>query len=582
MIGSVNGLLSNLRYLAFHRARGGWMSMKIGGKLLGFVGACSLTTLVVAGVSVVTLRSFEQALSTVEAASVRALDAANFNRFAAEVTMDSRGVYASADRTEAAKYAAGIRKGLAEMEALRTTWAPRVTESERPLFDRMALNFEAFRTLRTALAEAGETISPRAAADLGFNSANQANRRAFQDSINALVRQSRTEMAAVEGETAALFQARTLLLLGIALLGTLICCALGLLVGQRQIARPLRAVSEAIERLSRGDHALSNVKPRRDEIGAIWTSMGILNETLLKAEALRQEHQRIGADAASRKRAEMAELADQFQGSIGGLVQHLAGAASGMEQAAATMAGNAERTGGQSQAVTRAAETTARNVEAVAAATEELAATASEIGIQVSQTSSAAECAVESTRRTQMSVQALARSADGIGQVVSLISTIAGQTNLLALNATIEAARAGEAGRGFAVVATEVKDLATQTAKATEEIAGQIAAMRAATHEAVAAIQEIAGTIETVHGIAVGVSAAVEEQQVATQEIARSVSEAASGTRSVTETMALVLEAANETGRSAAQVLEAAADIARRSNGLGGEVAGFVTQVRVA
>ncbi|MCJ2070432.1 methyl-accepting chemotaxis protein [Methylobacterium sp. J-030] len=556
--------------------------MNIGGKLLGFVGACSLTTLVVAGVSVVTLQSFETALTNVESASVRALDAANFNRLAAEVTMDSRGVYASADRVEAAKYATGIRKGLAGMEALRSDWAPRLSESERSLFDTMNRNFEAFRTLRTALAEAGETVSPRAAADLGFNEANQSNRRAFQASIDALVRQGRAEMTAIKGDTQALFQARTLLLLGLALIGTLVCCALGLLVGQRHIVRPLRAVAEAIERLSRGDHALPAVRPHRDEIGAIWASTQILNETLLKAEGLRREHQRLDADSVTRKRVEMTGLADRFEGSIGGLVGHLAGAAAGMERAAATMAGNAERTGAQSQIVTRAAETTSHNVQAVAAATEELAATAGEIGMQVSQTSTAAESAVEATRRTRTSVQALARSADGIGQVVSLISTIAGQTNLLALNATIEAARAGEAGRGFAVVATEVKDLATQTAKATEEIAGQIAAMRTATHEAVMAIEEIGGTIEQVHGIALGVAAAVEEQQVATQEIARSIAEAANGTRSVTETMTLVLGAAHETGISAAQVLEAAADIARRSNGLGGEVAGFVTQVRAA
>ena len=556
--------------------------MNIGGKLLGFVAACSLTTLVVAGVGVVTLRSFETSLSNVENASIRALNAANFNRLAAEVTMDSRGVYASADRAEAAKYAAGIRKGLSEMDALRTEWAPQLAESERPLFETMTRNFEAYRTLRSALADAGETAGPRAAAELGFNDTNRANRKAFQASIDALVSQGRAEMAAIRGDTQALFQARTLLLLGLALLGTLICGALGLLVGQRQIARPLRAVSDAIERLSRGDHALPAGTLRRDEIGAIWTSTRILSEMLLKAEAQRQDHQRLDADSTTRKRSEMADLADRFQGSIGGLVGHLAGAAAGMERAAATMAGNAERTGSQSQAVTRAAETTSHNVEAVAAATEELAATASEIGVQVSQTSSAAESAVEATRRTRSSVQALARSADGIGQVVSLISTIAGQTNLLALNATIEAARAGEAGRGFAVVATEVKDLATQTAKATEEIAGQIAAMRAATHEAVSAIEEIGGTIEQVHGIALGVAAAVEEQQVATQEIARSIAEAASGTRSVTETMALVLGAAHETGVSAAQVLEAAADIARRSNGLGGEVTGFVAQVRAA
>ncbi|MCJ2051345.1 methyl-accepting chemotaxis protein [Methylobacterium sp. J-070] len=556
--------------------------MKIGGKVLGFVTACSLTTLIVAGVSVVTLHSFDRSLATVESASSRALNAANFNRLAAEVTMDSRGVYASADRAEAAKYAAGVRKGLAEMDALRTVWAPTVTGAERPLFDAMARNADAFRTLRSALADAGETISPRAAADLGFNDANRTNRKAFQASIDALVNQGRAEMSAIQAESQALFESRSLLLLGLALAGTLICGALGVFVGQRQIARPLRSVAEAIQRLARGEHTVPTIKPGRDEIGAIWASMQVLGETMRSAEALRQEHQRTGSEAAALKRAEMSGLADQFQGSIGSLVDHLAGAAGGLERAAAAMAGNAERTGSQSQAVTRAAETTAHNVEAVAAATEELAATASEIGVQVTQTSTAAQSAVEAARRTRSSVQVLARSADGIGQVVSLISTIAGQTNLLALNATIEAARAGDAGRGFAVVATEVKDLATQTAKATEEIAGQIAAMRAATHEAVAAIEEIGGTIEQVHGIALGVAAAVEEQQLATQEIARSVSEAASGTRAVTETMAAVLGAARETGTSAAQVLDAAADIARRSNGLGGEVAGFVAQVRAA
>jgi methyl-accepting chemotaxis protein len=556
--------------------------MNIGGKLLAFVGACSLTTLVVAGVSVATLKSFERSLSQVEGASTRALYAANFNRLAAEVTMDSRGVYAAADTTDAAKYAAGVRKGLADMDALRAAWAPLVTEDERPLFDAMARNAEAYRTMRTAIAEAGETIGPRAAADLGFNEANRANRKAFQAGIDSLVGRGRAEMTTVKAETQDLFEARIRLLLGLAFLGTLACAVLGVLVGQRQIARPLRAVSEAIQRLSRGDLTLPAVKAGRDEIGAIWTSMAVFAQTMREAETLRLERERTGTEAAVRKRTEMVGLADQFEGSIGGTVGHLAGAAAGLERAAAAMAGNAERTDQQSRAVTRAAETTAHNVEAVAAATEELAATASEIGVQVSQTSEAAAGAVEATRRTQASVQALARTADGIGQVVSLISTIAGQTNLLALNATIEAARAGDAGRGFAVVATEVKALATQTARATDEIAGQIAAMRAATHEAVTAIEEIGGTIEQVHGIAIGVSSAVEQQQVATQEIARSVAEAASGTRAVTETMSLVLDAAHETGASAGRVLDAAADIARRSDGLGSEVAGFLAQVRAA
>lgn len=556
--------------------------MKIGGKLLGFVVACSLTTLVVAGVSLATLQSFEGALAGVEGASVRALNAADFNRLATHVTMESRGVYASADKAEAGKYAAGIRKGLAAMDDLLNVWAPLVTEAERPLFEAMSRDAAAFRKLRTELAAAGTQIGPRAAADLGFNEANQANRRAFQAGIDALVTHGRDEMAAIDVAARGLYRQRMLLLLGLALGGTLAALILGTLIGQGQIARPLRSVSAAIRRLAEGDHDLPAVKPSRDEIGAIWASMRIFADTMREAEGLRRERERIGAEAASSKREAMAGLAERFQGSIGGLVGHLAQAASEMEQTATIMTANAARTDAQTRAVTHAAGTTARNVQAVAAATEELAATASEIGAQVSQTSDAAAGAVEATRRTQASVQALARSAAGIGEVVSLISSIAGQTNLLALNATIEAARAGEAGRGFAVVAGEVKELAAQTASATDRISAQIATMRAATAEAVGAIGEIGATIDTVHRIALGVAAAVEQQQVATQEIARSVSEAADGTRAVTETMEQVRTAAHETGAGAVQVLGAAGDIARRSGGLGAEVAGFVAQVRTA
>jgi methyl-accepting chemotaxis protein len=554
--------------------------MKIGGKLLGFVGACSLTTLLVTGVSMVTLQRFEGALADVEGASVRALHAANFNRLAAEVTMESRGVYASADKGEAAKYADGIRRRLAAMDALLKAWSPLVTPAERALFDVVIRDAAAFTKLRTELAAAGTEIGPRAAADLGFNDANQANRRAFQAGIDALVKHGQAEMAAIQAGAHDLYRERMLLLLGLALGGTLACLALGVLIGQRQIAGPLRAVSAAIRRLAEGDHTLPTVKPSRDEIGAIWASMRTFADAMREADGLRAERERGGLEAAALKRAEMDGLADRFEGSIGGLVGHLAQAASGLERAAAAMAGNAERTGTQSGAVMRAAEATSQNVQAVAAATEELAATASEIGAQVVQTSEAAAGAVEAARRTRSSVEALARSAAGIGEVVSLISSIAGQTNLLALNATIEAARAGEAGRGFAVVAGEVKALAAQTAKATDEITGQIATMRTATDEAVSAIGEIGGTIEQVHRIALGVSAAVEEQQVATQEIARSVAEAAGGTRAVTETMEQVRDAAQETGASAAQVLAASGDIARRSDGLGTEVSGFVAQVR--
>lgn len=260
----------------------------------------------------------------------------------------------------------------------------------------------------------------------------------------------------------------------------------------------------------------------------------------------------------------------------------VAAAASEMEATARSMSSTAEQTNQQSGMVASAAHETAANVQAVATATEELAASAGEIGGQVHQTTSAAARAVEDARRTNETVQALATSAQRIGDVVKLISDIAGQTNLLALNATIEAARAGEAGRGFAVVASEVKELASQTGRATGDIAAQISQIQAATDGAVTAIAGIMATIESMHATAVNVAAAVEEQQAATQEIARNVSRAAQGTEGVTQNITDVRKAATETGSAASQVLSASGELARNAATLTREVSNFLSGIRAA
>jgi methyl-accepting chemotaxis protein len=218
----------------------------------------------------------------------------------------------------------------------------------------------------------------------------------------------------------------------------------------------------------------------------------------------------------------------------------------------------------------------------VAAATEELSISIREIAGQVTQSSQIAERAVQGAQRTNGTVQELAAMADKIGNVVQLISTIAGQTNLLALNATIEAARAGEAGKGFAVVASEVKDLATQTARATEEISTQIGSVQQATQQTVQAIQEIARTITEMSQISVSIAAAMEEQGAATAEIARNVQEAARGTEAVTGTIVDVQHGAGETGAAASQVLGAAQELARHSNDLSHEVNTFLSGVKAA
>ena len=256
--------------------------------------------------------------------------------------------------------------------------------------------------------------------------------------------------------------------------------------------------------------------------------------------------------------------------------------AKNLQNAANVLAASAEESTQQSTAVAAASEEASTNVQAVASATEELTSSVREIGRQVSESTRITGMAVEQASRSSATMQGLAQAAQRIGDVVELIITIAGQTNLLALNATIEAARAGEAGRGFAVVASEVKALAEQTAKATGEIGQQILAIQEATKESVGSIQEIGTTIASVNEIATAIAAAVEEQGMATAEIARNVQEAARGTQEVSSNISGVSQAASETGQTATRLLSSANELSQQSETLRTQVEGFFAAIRSA
>ncbi|MCW1841210.1 methyl-accepting chemotaxis protein [Prosthecomicrobium hirschii] len=351
----------------------------------------------------------------------------------------------------------------------------------------------------------------------------------------------------------------------------------------RSIAGAILAIAGSMNELASGRLGIAIFgRGRKDEIGRMAEAVAVFQANALDKQRMEREQDEAKASAEADKRRLLAELADSFQQSVGGIVNSVASAAAQMQSTAATLTTAADQTSRQSVAVSSASEEASTNVETVAAAAEELAASVSEIARQVEQSSDMSRRAVGDTESANEKVRRLAAAAQKIGDIVGMITNIAGQTNLLALNATIEAARAGEAGRGFAVVASEVKALAEQTAKATAEISTQIADIQTATGASVEAIRGVGETISTLNRIAGAIAASVEEQSAATAEIARNVQQASHGTATVSGNIAGVGKAARETGTAAAQVLDASSELARQAERLRGEVDGFTSRIRAA
>ncbi|EJW13573.1 methyl-accepting chemotaxis sensory transducer [Rhodovulum sp. PH10] len=357
---------------------------------------------------------------------------------------------------------------------------------------------------------------------------------------------------------------------------------LAVLIG-RSIARPIRRITAVLVDLAAGDTGV--VVPyveRRDEVGDNARAAQTFKDNLLRIEAMKAEQAALEEKAAAERKQAMHALAGEFEAAVGEIVETVSAASAELEAAAGTLSHTADTTQQLSTEVAAASEQASGNVQSVASASNEMTASVQEISRQVHDSSRIAREAVAQAERTDGRVTELSQAAARIGDVVQLITAIAEQTNLLALNATIEAARAGEAGKGFAVVASEVKALATQTSKATGEIAAQITGMQSATHDSVAAIKEIGGTIGRLSDISASIAAAIEQQGAATSEIARNVEQAARGTAQVATTIGEVSRGAGDTGSASARVLASARALAGESTRLKEKVADFLGTVRAA
>jgi methyl-accepting chemotaxis protein len=376
---------------------------------------------------------------------------------------------------------------------------------------------------------------------------------------------------------------RRLLLLMAA--GTLFGCLVVILgirvIFGRVITRPLTGMTKAMRHLAEGDKTIEvPAQDRADEIGEMAGAVLVFKDSMIEADRLRAEQKEAEKRIAEQRRVDMYRLSDEFEAAVGGIVNVVSSASSELETTATILTRTAENNQQLSSAVAAASEEASTNIQSVAAGSEELAASVSEIARQVQQSSKIANEAVAQARKTDAHIAELSQAALRIGDVVKLITAVAKQTNLLALNATIEAARAGDAGKGFAVVAQEVKALATQTANATGEIASQITSMQTATQDSVGAIKEIMTTINRISDIATVITAAVEKQGAATQEISHSVQQVAGGTAKVAAKITEVSHGASETGSASVQVLTSAQALSNESNHLKVEVEKILKIVR--
>lgn len=508
-------------------------------------------------------------------------DTANLNESIGEYRRTVLQHVVSADADLIATLDEDIANQQAALQSAFDAYAKHAGSSEgRALYDELGKALQAYFTeSAVALGYSREGDATGAQDHIAMhNSIIGAKIKALIGEIDSRIEQGSEATAARGQET---YTTVRMLIFGVIGASLMIGTIVGFFIVQ-SITRSMRAVTVPMGGLAAGDLSVEiPYRGQKTEVGQIADAVQVFKDALIEKQRA-DEATRAEAEEKAERARRLEALTAGFETKVGGLVQALSSAATEMEATAQSMSATAEQTDQQSVAVAAASEQASANVQTVAGASEELSASIREIAGQVEQSAHIASRAVEEANRTDATVGQLAEAAQRIGDVLNLISSIAAQTNLLALNATIEAARAGDAGKGFAVVASEVKNLANQTSKATEEIAGQIAAIQETTQGVVGAIRGIGGTIGEISEIAATIASAVEQQRAATQEIARNVQEAARGTQEVTANIEGVKRASADTGAAATQVLGAAGSLSEQSEALSVEVREFLDGVKAA